>query len=95
MVTFTLPHSLNPLARSNQKRFYRLLFQSSAEALHALALNPKWLGGKIGMVGALHTWKRDMGYHLHVHYLVPGGSIDPDTGEWVASHPKFLVPGSA
>ena len=21
--------------------------------------------------------------------------LDPDTGEWVASHPKFLVPGSA
>jgi hypothetical protein len=95
MVTFTLPHSLNPLARSHQKLVYRLLFQSSAEALQALALNPKWLGGKIGMVGALHTWKRDMGYHLHIHYLVPGGGIDPQSGEWVTSHPKFLVPGSA
>lgn len=95
MVTFTVPHSLNDLARSNQKLFYRLLFQTSAEALQALALNPKWLGGEIGMVGALHTWKRDMGYHVHVHYLVPAGGIDPNTGEWIPSHPKFLVPGSA
>jgi len=95
MVTLTLPHSLNALARSNQKLCYRILFQTSADALQAVALNPKWLGGEIGMVGALHTWERDMDYHLHVHYLVPGGGIDPETGEWVASHPKFLVPGSA
>jgi hypothetical protein len=47
------------------------------------------------MLGVLHTWERDMGYHLHVHYLVPGGGIDPKTGAWIPSHPKFLVPGSA
>jgi hypothetical protein len=95
MVTFTLPHSLNAPARSHQKLVYDLLFQTSAEALHAVALNPTWLGAEIGMVGALHTWKRDMGYHLHIHYLVPGGGIDPNTGEWLPSHPKFLVPASA
>lgn len=95
MITFTLPHTLNPIAHSNQKLIYRLLFQSSAEALQTLALNPEWLGGQIGMVGALHTWDRSMGYHLHVHYLVPAGGIDPITGQWKPAHPKFLVPGSA
>ena len=34
------------------------------------------------MVGTLHTWDRSMGSHLHVHYLVPAGGIDPQTGEW-------------
>lgn len=95
MVTCTLPHSLNQIARSNQKLIYRLLFQSSADALQTLALNPKWLGGEIGMIGALHTWDRSMGYHLHLHYLVPAGGIDPKTGAWKSAHPKFLVPGSA
>lgn len=95
LVTFTLPHSLNPLARSHQTLVYALLFRTSAEALQVLALNPTWLGGRIGMVGALHTWARDMSYHVHVHYLVPGGGIDPQTGNWLPSHPKFLVPGSA
>jgi hypothetical protein len=95
LVTCTLPHTLNPLARSNQKLIYDLLFKASAEALQTLSLNPKWVGGKIGMVGALHTWTRSMGYHVHVHYLVPAGGIDPNTGEWRPSHPKFLVPGSA
>lgn len=95
LVTFTLPHTLNPVARSNQKLIYDLLFTTSAEALKTLALNPTWLGGKIGMVGALHTWDRAMGYHVHVHYLVPAGGIDPKTGAWRPSHPKFLVPASA
>jgi hypothetical protein len=95
LLTCTLPHTLYGIARSNQKLIYRLLFQSSAEALQTLTLNPKWLGAQIGMVGALHTWDRSMGYHLHVHYLVPAGGIDPKTGEWKATHPTFLVPGSA
>ncbi len=95
LVTCTLPHTLNEVARSNQKLIDNLLFQSSAEALQTLALNPEWLGGKIGMVGALHSWDRAMGSHLHVHYLVPAGGIDPETGEWSPSHPKFLVPASA
>jgi hypothetical protein len=95
LVTCTLPHTLNAVARSHQTLIYTLLFQASAEALQTLALNPEWLGGKIGMIGALHTWDRAMGYHLHVHYLVPAGGIDPETGEWIPSHPKFLVPASA
>jgi hypothetical protein len=94
LVTCTLPHKLNPVARSNQKLIYGMLFQSSADALQTLTLNPEWIGGEIGMVGALHTWDRSMGYHLHVHYLVPAGGIDPETGTWKPAHPKFLVPGS-
>jgi hypothetical protein len=95
LVTCTLPHTLNETAHSNQKLIYRLLFQSSADALQTLALNPEWLGAEIGMVGALHTWDRSIAYHLHVHYLVPAGGIDPITGRWKPAHPKFLVPGSA
>jgi hypothetical protein len=95
LVTFTLPHTLNDIARSNQKLVYRLLFQTSTDALQTLALNPEWLGGAIGMVGALHTWDRSMGYHLHVHYVVPAGGIDPETGQWKKAHPTFLLPGSA
>jgi hypothetical protein len=95
LVTCTLPHTLNDIAHSNQKLIYRLLFQTSAEALHTLALNSEWLGGIIGMIGALHTWDRSIGYHLHVHYIVPAGGIDPETGAWIPAHPTFLVPGSA
>ena len=95
LVTCTLPHTLNPLARSHQKLIYDLLFHTSADALQTLARNPQGLGGTIGLVGVLHTWDRSMGYHLHVHDLVPAGGVDPTTGAWKPSHPKFLVPGSA
>lgn len=95
LVTFTLPHTLNPVAHANQKLIYDLLFSTSTEALTTLALNPEWVGGKIGIVSGLHTWDRSMGYHVHVHDLVPAGGIDPETGEWRPSHPKFLVPASA
>jgi hypothetical protein len=47
------------------------------------------------MIGALHTWDRSLCYHLHVHYLVPAGGIDPNTGQWKPAQPTFLVPGSA
>ncbi|MFH1348634.1 MAG: transposase zinc-binding domain-containing protein, partial [Patescibacteria group bacterium] len=67
MNTFTLPDSLRQLARSNQKIIYNILFRASASALQKLALDPKYVGGEIGMMGVLHTWTRDMGYHPHIH----------------------------
>ncbi len=47
------------------------------------------------MVGVLHTWTRSMSYHLHIHYLIPAGGVDPKTSQWTPSHPKFLLPISA
>jgi hypothetical protein len=88
-------HTLNDLAHAHQKLIYRLLFQTSAKALQTLALNPQWLGAQIGMVGVLHTWDRSMGSHLHVHWLLPAGGLDPQTGEWKPANPRYLVPGSA
>ncbi|MCP4996075.1 MAG: transposase, partial [Gammaproteobacteria bacterium] len=71
LLTFTLPSELRPLARSHQRKLYNLLFRASAAATQELALDPRLLGGHIGMIGVLHTWGRDMSYHPHVHYLVP------------------------
>lgn len=84
LVTFTLPEELRPVARSQQHCLYNLLFQTSAAALQALTLDPHYLGGQIGMVGVLHTWTRDMAYHPHVHYLVPGGALSPDGTQWLS-----------
>jgi hypothetical protein len=91
LVTFTLPAELRSIARSNQKLIYNLLFKSSAAALQKLARDPRFVGGTIGMEGALHTWCRDMRYHPHVHYIVPGGGLSPDHSKWIPSDPEFLV----
>jgi len=94
LVTFTLPQELRALARSNQKTVYHLLFRASSQALQQLALDPRFVGGRIGMVGVLHTWTRQLLYHPHVHYIVTGGGLTA-AGRWRASRPDFLVPVKA
>lgn len=91
MVTFTLPEGLRTLARSNQRQVYDLLFQSSAAALQELASDPRFIGGQIGCLGVLQTWTRDLTYHPHVHYLVPGGGLSPDGQSWLRTHNAFFV----
>lgn len=91
MVTFTLPAGLRAVARSNQKLIYNLLFQTSAAALQELALDPRFVGGQIGMVGVLQTWTRDLIYHPHVHYLVPGGGLAADGQSWRRARNAFFV----
>ena len=96
LVGVTVPHQLNGLIRSHQKDLYRLLFCASSEAIKKLCADPRHLGAQPGMLGVLHTWGRDMGYHPHVHYLVPAGGIDATTGRWIPSrYADFLVPVQA
>jgi hypothetical protein len=95
LVTFTLPAELRPIARSNQKVIYSLLFKSAAAALQKLAKDPRFVGGDIGMMAGLHTWQRDMRYHPHVHFIVPGGGLSPDRSQWLSSKTDFFVPVEA
>ena len=92
MATFTLPEELREVARSHQKTVYNILFRASSQALQKLALDPRFVGGRIGMVGVLHTWTRDLRYHPHVHYIVTGGGLSQQR-RWKSSGNQFLVPG--
>ncbi len=94
LVTFTLPAELRALARSNQKLLYNLLFRASSQALLLLAQDPRFVGGRLGMLGVLHTWTRQLRYHPHVHYIVSGGGLSND-GNWRSSRANFLVPAKA
>src|SRR5712692_7422521 len=94
LVTFTLPKELRMVARSNQKTCYNLLFRASSQALLQLAHDPRFVGARLGMVGVLHTWTRQLLYHPHVHYLVTGGGLTDD-GRWHSSRPDFLFPVNA
>jgi hypothetical protein len=94
LLTFTLPGDLRPLARSHQRRVYDLLFRASADAVQYLAQEPRFVGGQVGMVGVLHTWGRNLSYHPHVHYLVPGGGVADDE-LWRPSRNNFLLPVKA
>jgi len=95
MVTFTLPAELRRLARSNQKLFYSTLFKTSSKTMEKLSLDPKYVGGKLGMIGVLHTWSRTLVYHPHVHYIVTGGGLSDGEDKWNNSRSNFLLPVKA
>jgi len=92
MLTFTLPDTLNAIARSNQAFLYGLFFQTAAAALQKLTCDPKFVGGELGFFGVLQTWARDLAYHPHIHFIVAGGGLSQEGETWRPAHEKFLLP---
>ena len=92
LLTFTLPAGFHEVTRSHQRLLYDLFFKTSAAATQQLAQEPRWLGGQIGMVGVLQTWGRNLAYHPHLHYLVPGGGWSTDRQSWLPARNKFFLP---
>jgi hypothetical protein len=92
LLTFTVPAGLNEVIRAHQRLLYDLLFKTSAAATQQLAQNPRWIGGQIGMVGVLQTWGRNLAYHPHIHYLVPGGGLSTDGQSWQPARHNFFLP---
>jgi hypothetical protein len=75
----------------HQREVYQRFFQASAAALQQLAADPHFLGGRIGLLGVLQTWTRDLRYHPHIHYLVPAVALAAD-GRWLRpAKASFLV----
>lgn len=96
LLTFTLPASLRMFARAHQQACYEALFRASSQTLRVLLADPKHVGtDDPGFLGVLHTWGRDVGYHPHVHYIVPGGGLTENRTRWVSSRPGFLIPVKA
>lgn len=91
MATFTLSGELRVLARNNQNKIYNIFFRTSAEALQDLALDKRFVGGTLGMIGILQTWTRDLRYHIHIHYLIPGGGLSLDGKKWKRAKNDFLI----
>jgi len=95
LVTITLPSELRRVARSHQKQVYDLFFRISAAAIQHLARDPRFVGGQMGMVGVLHTWGRNLSYHPHIHFLVPGGGLAAEGQTWLSARNNFLLPVKA
>jgi hypothetical protein len=91
LLTFTLPARLRAVARRQPRTLYTLLFRASAAALQQLAQDPRFLGGRIGMLGVLQTWTRDLRFHPHVHYLAPAIALAPSGTLRQPRNPAFLV----
>jgi len=90
LVTFTLPDEVRPLARRAPEVVYRALLREAAGTLQDV-LRSK-LGGEAGFLGVLHTWTRDLRFHPHVHFIVPGGVLSEDGLHWKRlKNDSFLV----
>lgn len=92
LITFTLPEQLRPIARSNQKLFFSLMFTLAWRTLKKLANNPKWLGGSIGALAVLHTWSKTMMYHPHIHFLIPAIAVDKQHVTCIKAKKNFFLP---
>jgi hypothetical protein len=93
LITFTVPEALRPFCRSHPTLAYQAMFKASSEALKRLAKDPRFIGTTLpGFTGILHTWGRQLQYHPHIHYIVPGGGLSANRMAWLPSRAHFYVP---
>lgn len=91
LLTFTVPEELRALFQAEPKFCYDLFFAVTAQALREVALSK--LDGEVAMLGVLHTWSRQLIYHPHLHFIVPGGFLSPNQLRWIRLRDsKFLLP---
>ena len=95
-VVFTLPHRLNDIALYNKRLLYNLFYYAAAYTLLKFGKDPKYLGAQLGFIAVLHTWGKGLCYHIHWHFIVPGGGLTED-GQWVnlPYSDKYLFPVTA
>ena len=93
-LVFTLPHELNGWVQLHPEVIYALLFKVVWKTLKAFGADKKRLNGKLGMTAVLHTWGQDLGQHVHLHCLVPGGVLTDDN-HWHSANSNYLFPVKA
>ena len=88
---FTTPHELLPLWRYNKSEFADTLFAAASQTLSELLDDRKYLGARVGLLAALHTWSQTLAGHVHLHVLVTAGGLDAQ-GRWCAPVKSCLLP---
>jgi len=92
LATFTLPEALRETTRSNQRIVYKALMDCAADSLRTLEADKRFVGAHTaGFSGVLHTWGRQMQYHPHAHFVIPGGGLSRNQDRWVPASGHFLV----
>lgn len=89
-ITFTMPHHLNGLTKSNSTAILNILFRSVWETIQEVYQDRSNVGGKPGVIAVLHTWGSDLKYHVHIHCLVTFGGLNEDE-IWVKPKRKKTI----
>ena len=96
MITFTVPQQIRRFIRSHQRLCYTAIFKASANTLKKLTNDSKYIGCDLpGFFGILHTWGRQLQYHPHIHYIVPGGAFSRKDNQRHPSRHDFYLPVKA
>lgn len=88
-IVTTVPYELNEIFLLNQNICYNILFKATSESILELALDPKWLGAKVGITSILHTWGQTMEFHPHIHSIVTGGGLK--NNKWISCNKDYLI----
>jgi len=93
LVTFTLPAQLRgEFFGPHAKQAYDLFFQAVAAALHEKLAEDNALRAHIhGFVAVLQTWNQKLGFHPHIHCLIPGAGLDRHGNFIQVKRADFLV----
>ncbi len=92
LATFTLPEAVRAVAWRHPAEVYDALLDEAAAALRTLEADPRFVGCHVaGFFGVLHTWGRQLQYHPHAHFVIPGGGLSADRSRWVCARGNFLV----
>jgi hypothetical protein len=91
-VVFTLPAELRVVAKLNRRVVFDAMFAAAGATLVELGLDPKRLGGLLGVTAVLHTWRRDLAFHPHIHCIVTGGGWSAVEQRWLPARAGYLLP---
>ena len=92
LATFTVPEAVRAVAWKHPAEVYDALLDEAAACLRTLQADPRFVGCEVaGFFGVLHTWGRQLQFHPHAHFVIPGGGLSADRQQWVAARGDFLV----
>jgi hypothetical protein len=87
-VVCTLPHSLHPIIKKNQKKLLSALMRASAHTFQ------EWFERKyrlqIGIILVMHSSGEQKEYHPHTHMIVSWGGIHKETGKLVEIKDEYV-----
>jgi len=89
-IVFTVPAELHPLFRRAPGLCLNLLFDAVSETL--TEVGRRKLKASIGFTAVLHTWNQKLGFHPHIHCIVPAGGLALDRSRWIQTSKKFFLP---
>jgi putative transposase/transposase-like zinc-binding protein len=88
-IVFTIPSQLHPFFRRAPKVCLTLLFEAVSETLIEVAQTK--LKATIGFTATLHTWNQQLGFHPHLHCVVPAGGLSLDGSRWIPTSRRFFL----